>query len=112
MTVWNASAKVYAQTSQPGTVDESIVYFERDLGMRVPLSAMMTTYLLGELRRNIANVDYVEYSEVLGEPVHHLAARMPHADFQVWIADDEQPLPIRVVLTFATEGRPQFWAAV
>lgn len=110
VTTWHADSKSYAQVPQPGSVDDTIVYFERDLGMRIPLSAMMTTQLVAELQRNVTDVDYVEYTDVLGEPAHHLAARMPHADFQAWIADSDEPLPLRVVLTFASEGRPQYWA--
>jgi hypothetical protein len=32
-------------------------------------------------------------------------------DFQVWIADSKQPLPLRIVLNYpAADGHPQFWA--
>ena len=35
------TSKVYATTPQPGPIDDSIVYFVRDLGMRLPLAALL-----------------------------------------------------------------------
>ena len=44
-------------------------------------------------------------------PSDHLAARGADVDFQIWIAQGEQPLIQRVVLTYKLEkGAPQFWA--
>ncbi len=46
-----------------------------------------------------------------GVPSDHLAARGADVDFQIWIAQGEQPLIQRVVLTYKLEeGAPQFWA--
>jgi hypothetical protein len=43
MTIWDAGAGFYAQVAQPGTVDDAIRYFVRDLQMRLPLSELLTT---------------------------------------------------------------------
>jgi hypothetical protein len=45
-------------------------------------------------------------------PCDHLAARTPQGvDFQVWIAQGDQPVPRRIVITYRGEtGQPQFWA--
>ena len=42
---------------------------------------------------------------------HHLAARTATVDFQVWVADGDKPLPLRIVLTYKqAPGQPQYWA--
>jgi hypothetical protein len=46
-----------------------------------------------------------------GKPVHHLAGRTATVDYQFWIAEGPQPLPLRAVLTYKNaEGDPQFRA--
>ena len=111
ISVFDSQLGVYAQAPQPGSVDEAVVYFVRDLGMRLPLAAMLSTRLPEELSKRMKSVDYVEYTTILGTGAHHIAARGNTVDMQVWIADGERPLPLRIVLTYKTEpGQPQFRA--
>ena len=79
--------------------------------MRLPLAAMLSTRLPDERSKRVNSVDYVEYTNILGPGTHHISARTSTVDFQVWIADGERPLPLRIVLTYKTEpGQPQFRA--
>ncbi|MFL9890654.1 DUF2092 domain-containing protein [Paraburkholderia sp. RL17-383-BIF-A] len=105
------ASKVYATTPQPGTLDESIVYFVRDLGMRLPLAALLLNRLPEELQARVRSVDYVEKTSIYGTASYHLAARTDTVDFQVWISDGDKPLLQRIVLTYKKAvGQPQFWA--
>lgn len=112
ISVWNGEQRVYAQAPQPGGVDDAIVYFVRDLGMRLPAAAMLTTRFPQELAAAVKTVEYVEYTTILPVPAHHIAGRTGAVDFQVWIADDPgRPLPLRTVITYVNDpGRPQFRA--
>ena len=110
MTMWHAESGVFAQADQPGSIDHTLIYFLRDLGMRMPLAALLSTWLPSEFARRLREADYVEMTDVLGEPAHHLAARTVDVDVQVWIAAGERPLPLRMVLTYPDAGRPQYWA--
>jgi len=107
----DAASNVYATAPQPGDVDQSIVYFVRDLGMRLPLAVLLVSQLPAELKDRVRSVDYVEKTNILGFPTHHLAARADTVDFQIWVADGDKPLPQRVVITYRmAKGEPQFWA--
>jgi hypothetical protein len=109
--VLDYASKVYARAPQPGALDQTIVYFVRDLGMRLPLAAMLLTRLPAELQERIRSVDYVELTAVDGIPAHHIAARTDTVDVQLWVTDGAQPLPRRIVLTYKNEpGQPQFSA--
>jgi hypothetical protein len=102
---------VFSQAPQPGSIDDSVLYFVRDLGIRLPLAAMLSSRLPEEIEHRVKSVDYVEFTDILGPPAHHIAARTDTVDFQVWIADGERPLPLRIVLTYKTDpGEPQFRA--
>ena len=75
------ASKVYATAPQPGTLDESIVYFVKDLGMRLPLAALLLNRLPEELQARVRSVDYVEKTSIYGTASYHLAARTDTVDF-------------------------------
>lgn len=103
--------KIYASTTQPGGLDESILYFVSDLKMRFPMAMLLMSRLPVELERRVRAIDYVETSTLFGVPADHLAARGDSVDFQVWVRGGDKPLPLRVVITYKDEpGQPEFRA--
>lgn len=111
ISVLDADAGVYAQAPQPSTVDDALVYFVRELRLRMPLGLLLSTRLPEVLPGRVRSIDYVESTEILGVPTHHVAGRAENVDFQFWITEGAQPLPRRVVITYVNSpGQPQFWA--
>jgi hypothetical protein len=111
ISAFDEAGQAYAQAAQPGGVDETLVYFVRDLGMRLPLAALFLSRAASELERRVRSVEYVEKTGILGVPAHHLIGRTDSVNFQVWISDGDQPLPQRIVLTYpGAPGQPQFRA--
>ena len=45
ITVFDGDSNVYASTPQPGTVDDALVFFVRDLRMRMPLARLLSSRL-------------------------------------------------------------------
>ena len=102
---------VFAQEWKPGTVDDAVRFFVRDLGMRLPLAVLLVSNASEELAKRTREVDYVEKTNLYGVPTHHLAGRTDSVDYQVWVRDGDTPLPMRLVLTYPdAEGQPQFRA--
>lgn len=111
ITISSGTNGLYAQTLQPGNIDDTVVHYVRDLKMRLPLAPVLMSRLADELQRRLTGIDYVERSALHGKPVHHIAGRTAVVDFQVWIADGRKPLPERIVITYKAEpGQPQFRA--
>lgn len=111
ITMFDGDTGLYAQRPQPGDIDASVIHFVRDLKMRLPLAPLLMKRFADELQRRIQDIEYVEHTDILGKPAHHIAARTKTTDFQVWITDSKQPLPLRIVLNYPhQEGQPQFWA--
>jgi hypothetical protein len=111
ITVFNSGAKVFASAPQPGNIDQAVVYFVRDLQMRLPIAPLLLTTFADELKGRLESIDYVGRTDFLGEPTHQIAARAEKVDFQIWITDTPQPLPLRVVITYrSAPGQPQFRA--
>src|SRR5438876_11668482 len=111
ISTFDESGRVYAQAAQPGGVDETLVYFVRDLGMRLPLAVLFVSRAASELERRVRAVEYVERTGILGAPAHHLIGRTDTVNFQLWIAAGDQPVLQRIVLTYpSAPGQPQFRA--
>jgi hypothetical protein len=111
ITVFNARRNVYATADKPGTVDEAITYFINGLDMRFPLAEMLSSTLAETLPEKVHAAYYVEQASIAGMSCDHLAFRGDQADLQLWIAQGDQPLPCRLVITYRdAEGQPQFWA--
>ena len=111
ITLFDEASNVYATEPQPGNLDDTIVYFVKNLGIRLPLAAILLSRLPEELKDRVQAVDYVELTNLYEKPSHHIAARTGTVDFEVWVADGAQPLPLRVVISYKNEpGQPQFRA--
>ena len=108
---FDEAGRTYAQAAQPGGIDETLVYFVRDLGMRLPLAVLFVSRAAAELERRVTSIEYVEKTGILGAPAHHLVGRTDTVNFQIWITDGDQPLPQRIVLTYPNApGQPEFRA--
>lgn len=111
ITILNGENKVFAQAPQPGDIDTTVVYFVRDLQMRLPLAPLLMSQFPQELERRMQSIDTVEQTEILNKRALHVAGRTASVDFQVWIAEGTQPLPLRMILSYReVEDHPQFWA--
>jgi hypothetical protein len=111
ISAFDEAGRAYARATQPGGIDQTLVYFVRDLGMRLPLAALFMNSAARDFDRRIQSVEYVEKTGILGVPTHHLVGRTDSVNFQVWISDGDQPLPQRIVLTYrGAPGQPQYRA--
>jgi hypothetical protein len=84
-----------------------------NLKIRMPLAVMFLSTLPSELDNLGVSADYVEKTTITEVPCDHLTVRTAGGvDFQVWIAQGDEPLPRRIVITYKEDekGQPQFWA--
>jgi hypothetical protein len=113
ITVLSADDNVYAQAGQPASIEDALVYFVRDLRMRMPLALLLSTHVRTELPTLAKEIDYVESTKIRGQAAHHLAGRGDSVDFQIWIAEGASPLPLRIVITYKlAPSQPRFAADI
>lgn len=111
LTAFRAEDNVYARVEKPGTLDDVLIYMVRDLQMELPLARMFLKSFPQDLEQRVTSIRYVEENVLFDVPTDHLAVRSAEVDMQVWVAQGEQPLPRRFVLTYMNApGRPQFRA--
>jgi hypothetical protein len=111
ITVLSADDNVYAQAPQPPSIEDALVYFVRDLRMRMPLALLLSTHVRTELPTLAKEIDYVESTNIRGQVAHHIAGRGDSVDFQIWVAEGTKPLPLRIVITYKlAPAQPRFAA--
>jgi hypothetical protein len=111
VTMFNPGENIFARLDRPGSVDDILYYIVQDLQTRIPLSVLLVTTLPEEMQKRITEIAVVDEVTIGNQPTVHLAARTNDIDFQVWVARGDEPVPLRVVLTYKkAPGQPQFWA--
>ncbi len=110
--MYTENDNVYATVLKPGTLDQAIRYAVANLKIWVPLSVMLLSNFPSEIQTRVKAADYVETTKIAEVTCDHIAARtVDGVDFQVWIAQGDQPLPKRIVITYKQQkGQPQYWA--
>jgi hypothetical protein len=111
LNMFSPKENVFAKLEKKGSVDDMLKYVVLDLQTPVPLAMMFMQSVKEELEKRITETDYVELTTIAGKPADHLAVRTADIDFQIWLAQGEQPVPLRVVITYKKDvGQPQFRA--
>jgi len=111
ITAFKAEDNVFARVEKPGTVDNALIYLVKDLQMTLPMARMFLSDFPQSLEKLVTTISYVEENALFDVPTDHLAARSAEVDMQIWIAQGEQPLPRRIILTYKNApGQPQFRA--
>jgi hypothetical protein len=102
---------LYDTTRQPGDIDASLDFLAQQLGMPRQLRDFFSKDLTASLGSAVTSGYYVGESMISGVMCDHLALRSEKEDVQVWIAQGDEPVPRRIVITYRElDGQPQFWA--
>jgi hypothetical protein len=102
---------VYDTTRQPGDIDSSLEFLAKEMGVPRQLRDFFSRDLTASLGSAVQSGYYVGESVISGVLCDHLALRGEKEDVQVWIAQGDEPVPRRIVITYRQlEGQPQFWA--
>ena len=108
---FNLGDKVYATTPQSGSLDDAIDHFVNDLGMRLPMAAILQGRLAKDVKGWARDIRYVDESTIAGVACDHVALHGDWEDVQLWIARGDRPLLQRIVITYhRAESKPQFSA--
>lgn len=99
LTLYNASAKVYATEPAPETIEGLLDFARESLGLIFPISDLMYHNAFALLMQDVTFATVVGKAVISGVKCDHLVFSRPGVDFQVWVADGAQPLPCKYVVT-------------
>ncbi len=99
----------YDTTHQPGDINESLDFLAMELGVPRQLRFFLSKDLTASLSR-VKSGYYVGESIIDGVMCDHLALRNEMLDAQVWIAQGNEPVFRRIVITHKElQGQPRVW---
>ena len=102
LTLYNPPDKVYATEPAPGTIEELLDYSREELALTVPAADLVYSYAFPLLMQDVIFAKIVGKTFIGGVRCDHLLFSRPGVDFQVWVADGGEPLPMKYVVTDTT----------
>lgn len=109
LTIFPKYANIYAVSPAPSDFDEAMDFLRDAVQVDLPGADLLYNDIYAGMTWNLTSSSYVGLESVSGKMAHHLAFRTPEVDFQVWIQDGDQPLPLRYLITSKwVTAAPQF----
>ncbi len=111
VTVMDRELSTYGVADAPDTIDQTLDMLAGQYGITVPLEDLAVMDPYASAIKNVNAGGYFGDEPVLGVQCRHIGFSTDRIDWQLWIADGEQPLPQKLVITYKTEDQaPQYIA--
>ena len=109
LTVEHKDAKTYAQTDVPGTIDHVIEVLRDKYHKPFPGADLLLSNPYDKLMPGVTDTKDLGSGVIGGKECDHFAFRAEEVDWQIWIAQGDQPYPCRYVITSKTiDQAPQY----
>ena len=109
LSIYGKNLKAYVRHDLAGTADDAIRAVEALSGLAMPGADLLFSDPYAVLSAGVTSSSYHGLATVGGVQAHHLAFRTPIVDWQIWVQDGAQPLPLKyVVTTKRLAGAPQY----
>jgi hypothetical protein len=99
LTLYHPPGNVFATEPAPATIEEMLDYTRESLGLIIPAADLAYRNAYPLLMQGVISATVVGKAVINGVTCDHLAFSRPDVDFQVWVADGDQPLPCKYVVT-------------
>jgi hypothetical protein len=109
LTVLGKHRNVYVQADMPGTFYQLIDDLRDKFHKPLPGADLLAENVNDVLMEGVTDVEDLGAGVIGGKVCDHLAFRTAEFDWQIWIAQGDQPYPCRYVITSSkVEQAPQF----
>jgi hypothetical protein len=106
---YGVEKNVYASEPAPARLDAAVDEARDRLHIDAPGGDLIVSDPYHALLDGVTVGRYIGLEQVNGVMAHHLAMTKADVDWQIWIQDGPEPLPLRYVITSKDmPGRPQF----
>jgi hypothetical protein len=109
MTLACKTNNTYATAPAPATLDDTIDKARKQFQIEAPGADLLYSRPYDILTEQVKSGRVIGRETVDGVPVNHLAFLGDDVDWQIWIKEGAEPLPLRFVITSKTvKGAPEF----
>jgi len=104
-------SRIYSSIEYSGRVADALDLLVNDYGYAAPLADLVRPDLADEIADRVTSARHLRAVTVADTPCDHLAFRSQRVDFQLFIRQGDEPVPVRFIIDYHTEtGGPQFRA--
>jgi len=109
LTILGKNANLYTQVEEPGTIDQLVDALRDKYGRPLPAADLLMSDSYEALMSEVTDVKDLGSGVVGGVECDTFAFRTEDVDWQIWIAQGEQPYPCRYVIsTKGVKLSPQY----
>lgn len=109
LAVYGVDKNVYAATPASPTLEKAIEEAHDRFGIDAPGADLIVSNAYSALLDGVVEGRYIGLEPIAGVMAHHLAVKKGNVDFQLWIQEGPEPVPLRYVITSKDlPGNPQF----
>lgn len=112
VTIADGQHRVFATEAAGPSLDATFTALSRVRGIELPLSELLSSNPYSAISTRVESGISLGEGDVDGVVCDHLAFRGENVDGQLWVQHGEQPLPLKVVLTYKKRPLAPQWAAV
>jgi hypothetical protein len=99
LTLFGNNANLYTQIEVPGTVDNLVDKLREKYKRPLPAADLLLSNAYDELMADVTDVKDLGSGVIDGVECDYLAFRKEAVDWQIWIAQGDNPYPCRYVIT-------------
>jgi hypothetical protein len=99
LTLYDATRQVYATKPAPGMIPGMFQLAYDSLGLSVPISDLVWPDVFPLLVQGVTLARVMDKEIIGGVICDHLVFSRPDVDFQIWIPDAGDPLPMKYIVT-------------
>jgi hypothetical protein len=104
-------SRIYASIKFTGSIPDALDLLVNDYGLASPLSDLFRRDLANEIADRVVSARNLRTTTIEGVACDHLAFQGSNLDFQIFIVQGEEPVPVRFIIDYHAEtGGPQFRA--
>nr|WP_246752862.1 DUF2092 domain-containing protein [Sinorhizobium sp. BG8] len=109
LTLLGKDINKYTQVEIPGTVDHLVDELKDKYNLPLPAADLLMTNSYDELMMGVYDSKDLGSGVINGAECDSLAFRKDDVDFQIWVAQGQQPFPCRLVITSTqVSGGPEY----
>ena len=103
------NAALYTQLPIEGSIEHMIDELRNRYGSPLPAADLLIPNAYDVLMSEVTDIKDLGVGVIQGQVCDHLAFRTPEIDWQIWIAQGDQPYPCRyIITTHAVSQAPQY----
>ncbi|TDI60692.1 MAG: DUF2092 domain-containing protein [Alphaproteobacteria bacterium] len=99
VTLFGSDLNIYTEISAPGSIDNLINVLRNDYNRPLPAADLLGDNVYDTLMDGVIDVKDLGSGVVGGVECDYLAFRKEDVDWQIWIAQGDQPYPCKYVIT-------------